>query len=796
MSNKEFQAGPSTEVYEPSQTLLKDLFMKSIVLEEDWENLPATIRDVLGREVAPSKLLAGLVEHRLLTDYQAARIGSGQMGGLILGNYRVLERVGAGAMGVVFKAEHLLMRRLAAIKVLPVPLEQANPVLTRFVSEMRAVAKLQHPNIVAAFEAGQTSGTDNDFSNLYYFVMEFVPGMDLEQYVRLHGPIPATKVCDLSYQIASALAEAHRKNLVHRDIKPSNILLTPEGEAKLTDFGLARQFQQRHLTQPGTALGTVDYMAPEQALDASSVDIRADIYSLGATMYWCLTGQAPFRSSENLARALVNRQSARPPSPRKLCSEIPADLDAIVVKCMATRPQDRFADPQAMMETLMGYLKSASLLGTQSSNVLKAKLESEPLSQRENAKRQAPSVLIVDDDPSIRLMVRLLMEDDDYICQEANDGLLALEALKAQPADLVVMDVDMPNLGGVETLERIRRNPPCPNIKVILMSGKVSPDQMAQLLSVGADDFITKPPSMVQMRARAKAILTLKEAQDRGDRLTTKLYALNAQLEQKLTSKLDNLTAARNDLVLALADLSTLRCGQPEGHLVRMPKYCRCLAEEASSLPAFAEQINGQFIGLLECCAPLHDIGEVALPDYVLQKPDKLDQDERLLIHTHTIIGAELLEKVVQRNPSALVFLHMGIDITRHHHERFDGNGYPDKLAGNAIPLSARMVAIAGVYDALRSRRLHRPGTLPFRGNGHNQRPAKANSIPPYCKSSHVVLIGLTGSSTADCKNRLRYQKSNMWILNQCVQKNVLRHHSRISPGDPKQAGIHGSHVI
>jgi putative two-component system response regulator len=336
-------------------------------------------------------------------------------------------------------------------------------------------------------------------------------------------------------------------------------------------------------------------------------------------------------------------------------------------------------------------------------------LESNTPGDQKKGEKKSPTVLIVDDEPSLRMMVRLLMENDGYRCREASDGLAALQALEDQAADLVIMDIDMPNLGGLETLERIRKNPHSPNIKVIMMSGAVAPDQMAKVLALGADDFLTKPPSMVQMRARAAATLKLKDSQDRGDRLTTKLYALNSEIEHSLTCKVESLTAARNDLVMALAELGAIRCGQTEGHLTRMQQYCRCLAEEAGRLPAFADQIDGHFIALLECCAPLHDIGEVALPDYVLQKPDKLDQDERLLIHTHTIIGAELLEKVAQRNPSVLIFLHMAIDITRHHHERFDGNGYPDRLAGNAIPLSARLVAIADVYDALRSRRLHRP---------------------------------------------------------------------------------------
>ncbi len=194
------RSGPPTEVFVAGMTMLKDLLLKSIIAEEDWENLPVAARAELERAPDCSILLTGLRTHRLLSDYQATRIGAGKMGGLILGNYRVLERVGAGAMGVVFKAEHLLMRRLAAIKVMVRPCQKDSPVLTRFITEMRAVAMLQHPNIVAAFEAGKTSESDQDFSNLYYLVMEFVAGLDMEEYVSLHGPLPPAKACDVTFQ--------------------------------------------------------------------------------------------------------------------------------------------------------------------------------------------------------------------------------------------------------------------------------------------------------------------------------------------------------------------------------------------------------------------------------------------------------------------------------------------------------------------------------------------------------------------------------------------------------------------
>jgi CheY-like chemotaxis protein len=336
----------------------------------------------------------------------------------------------------------------------------------------------------------------------------------------------------VTFQVASALAEAHRKRLVHRDIKPSNILVTVEGQAKLTDFGLARHFQHNHITQLGDALGTIDYVSPEQAQDASAVDIRTDIYSLGATLFWFLTGQTPFRCPDGLAQALIERRTAQPPSPRALCPDIPAELDAIVVKAMALRPQHRFPDPSALMESLLRYLSAEPRLEIEISSGVNAKSEANSPEERGQGDPIAPRALIVDDDASIRRLVRIAMEEAGYKCREADDGLAALDALNAEPADVVVMDVAMPKLDGMETLKRIRKNPPSPNIKVIMMSGLVAPDHMAQYLSMGADDFLPKPPSMVQLQARVNGALKLKQAQDRSDGLYANLCALNAGLEQ------------------------------------------------------------------------------------------------------------------------------------------------------------------------------------------------------------------------------------------------------------------------
>jgi response regulator RpfG family c-di-GMP phosphodiesterase len=643
------------------------------------------------------------VEEKLLTNYQAERISGGARFGLVLGNYRVLERLGAGGMGIVYKGEHLRLPRLVAIKVLPVSPQVDPETLQRFFTEMWAVGQLQHPNIVAAVDAGSVSESNPHSPVLHYFVMEYVAGQDLEEYVKVHGPLTPSAACDLIHQVASALTEAQKHHLVHRDIKPSNILVTPDGQAKLLDFGLARHFRSR-LTERGAVLGTLDYVAPEQARDASSVDIRADIYGLGGTLYWCLTGRMPFVSQGHAIQDLVSRLSQPPPLIRGCRPDVPEGLDTVVSRMMAVKPDDRYPTPQAVMRALVPFLNpeeyDARLLPSRPGP--KIFEDTDDLLDKHQ-------VLIVDDEAVNRNLCRLVLESAGNQCAEAGDGLEALTALAAKPYDLVLLDIQMPGMKGTELLRRLRENPPCPHLKVIMISGRETGDEMAEMMSVGADDYLTKPFSMVQLRARVKAALSLKDVQDRSDRLNRTLLTLNHELEQTLTARDSDLVHARNAIVLALAELVAHRDVETGAHLMRLQRYCRCLAEEAASVPSLSGQIDTNFIRMLECCAPLHDIGKVALPDYILLKPGKLDPDERVLMQAHTVIGAETLQKVAEKHGSAVAFLHMAIDIARHHHERYDGNGYPDHLSGDDIPLAARILAISDVYDALRSRRVYKP---------------------------------------------------------------------------------------
>jgi response regulator RpfG family c-di-GMP phosphodiesterase/serine/threonine protein kinase len=691
----------------PGEDFVHQLMAASYVLAEDWEGLAPSLRKDITQSNDNETILAALVEHGLLTEYQARRIEAGITYGLVLGNYRVLDRLGAGGMGVVFKGEHLDMRRFVAIKVFQLSPDQDPRLLSRFHVEMRAVAQLHHPNIVAAMDAGTMTGPPGS-PVLRYFVMEYVPGQDLEDYVNDRGPLAPLKACDLAHQVAGALAEVHKYKLVHRDIKPSNILVTPEEQAKLLDFGLARHFDNR-MTEPGIALGTIDFMAPEQARDASKVDIRADIYGLGGTLFWCLTGRMPFPAQGSIAEDLARRFSQPPPSVRETRPEIPAELDTVVARMMAITPDDRYSDPQSLMRALLAFIRPEC----REHLILKAQptAAEQQIALRGGADGRSlvHQVLIVDDESGIRSFCKHVLQADWIQCDEAVNGAMALEIIKTKPYDLVLLDVDMPETTGVEVLKSLRESPPCPHLKVIMFSGRSSSDEMAQLLLAGADDYLTKPFSLIQLQGRVKTALRLKDAQDRSELLNQHLLAINAEQERSLNARDSDLVHARNALVLALAKLVEHRDNETGAHLVRVQKYCRILGEEAAQAPAFKGQIDQHFIEMVECCAPLHDIGKLGLPDHILMKPGKLTSEERILMQAHTTIGADTLNEVAKQHGFARAFLQTAIDITRHHHERYDGTGYPDRLAGSAIPLSARIVAVGDVYDALRSRRVYKP---------------------------------------------------------------------------------------
>ena len=263
-----------------------------------------------------------------------------------LGDYVLLSKIGSGGMGRVFKAKHRRMDRLVALKVLPPAVMKDSKAVQRFHREVKAAAKLFHPNVVAAYDAGEQDG-------VHYLVMEYVDGQVLSRIVKDHGPLSAEKAVDYALQIARGLEYAHSREVIHRDVKPGNLICAEDGTIKVVDFGLARFSSAGELTQSGTILGTVFYMSPEQITDPSGVDSRCDIYSLGCTLFYLLTGQPPFTGG--IVDAIRAHQEEPPPLLRDLKEGIPPQLEVIVQKTLAKRPLDRHQSMGELIADLEAY---------------------------------------------------------------------------------------------------------------------------------------------------------------------------------------------------------------------------------------------------------------------------------------------------------------------------------------------------------------------------------------------------------------------------------------------------------
>src|SRR5437867_2930015 len=302
---------------------LLDLVHKSGVLEEKrLEAHLQKLRESNDLPDEPAKLAAALVRDGLLTNFQSEQLMQGKWRRFAIGKYKVLERLGSGGMGSVYLCEHKFMRRRVAVKVLPAAKAEDPSSLERFYREARAAAALDHPNIVRAYDIDQDE-------NLHFLVMEYVDGASLQELVKKHGPMEVLRAAHYIRQAAIGLHHAHEADLVHRDIKPGNLLVDRNGTVRVLDMGLARFFHDEEdiLTKKydENVLGTADYLAPEQALDSHGVDIRADIYSLGATFYYVLTGKTPF-SEGTVAQKLIWHQTRQPKPIRALRPEVPAGL--------------------------------------------------------------------------------------------------------------------------------------------------------------------------------------------------------------------------------------------------------------------------------------------------------------------------------------------------------------------------------------------------------------------------------------------------------------------------------------
>ena len=285
--------------------------------------------------VTPAEMLDRLVDAGMITRFHADRLAAGKYKGFQLGNYLILDQIGTGGMGQVYLAEHLNMRRLVALKVLPPYSFDDAVARERFYREARAAGTLDHPNIVRVFDLCQEG-------KLLFLVMEYVEGVSLQTVVSRYGPLPVVSASHYARQVAFGLQHAYELGFVHRDIKPANLLIDAGGVVKILDLGLVRSETDagsgltRQLDNK-SILGTADYVAPEQAVDSSRVDIRADIYALGATFYYLLAGRPLFPEGRT-AQKLVWQQIKDPVPVERLRPEVPAGLSAIVHKMLQKKP--------------------------------------------------------------------------------------------------------------------------------------------------------------------------------------------------------------------------------------------------------------------------------------------------------------------------------------------------------------------------------------------------------------------------------------------------------------------------
>ncbi len=324
--------------------------------------------------------------------------------------------------------------------------------------------------------------------------------------------------------------------------------------------------------------------------------------------------------------------------------------------------------------------------------------ESNPLPEPVAAK---PLILVVDDAPqNLSLMDDLL--SDDYVVKVAPSGLRALKIARSAPQpDLILLDIMMPEMDGYEVCRQLKADAQTQDIPVIFLTAKTQLADEHQGFALGAVDYIIKPISPAIVLARIKTHLTLKAA-------ASFLKDKNAYLEQEVARRTEETRLTEEATILAMTSLAETRDNETGHHILRTQRYVRALAQALQDHPRFAQHLDDRSVDLLFRSAPLHDIGKVGIPDRILLKPGKLDADEFEIMKTHTTLGHGAIERAKARIGRPIAFLDVAGEIALSHQEKWDGSGYPKGLAGDAIPVSARLMAVADVYDALISRRVYK----------------------------------------------------------------------------------------
>ncbi len=431
--------------------------------------------------------------------------------GKVIAGYRIEERVGRGGMGVVYRAEHLNLRRRAAIKIIAPDLAESEGFRERFTREARIAAALQHPNIVTVYDAGEVDG-------ILYLAMQYIEGQDLSAMLRKDGRLRPYRAIDVCRQVASALDAAHAMGLIHRDVKPANVLI--EGRtAFLTDFGLTKRMDGTHteLTRAGDVVGTIHYVAPEQ-IEGGKVSARSDVYSLGCLLYHCLTGQVPYSRETDVA-VIYAHLSEPPPMLTALRPELATGLDGVIAKALDKSPDRRFPTCTDLINAARGVIDAAGPLDTSAPRAAREPGETgvtgtetgrevgEAIEGMRDAAAAArrPRVLLGGVDANTRALARMALGDRVDVIETTQGGALVERAREARP-DLVILDYAGAGLAAGSAVGSLRDDALTRDAKVLLLVD-FGQARDREVTSAGADERLAMPFSPLQLQVKLRKLL-------------------------------------------------------------------------------------------------------------------------------------------------------------------------------------------------------------------------------------------------------------------------------------------------
>lgn len=343
---------------------------------------------------------------------------------------------------------------------------------------------------------------------------------------------------------------------------------------------------------------------------------------------------------------------------------------------------------------------------TKKSACIKLKKSSRTAHREEKAKNRMRenagdiTIMVVDDTAENLVLLSRILKPEGYKVMSLPDGRMAIDAVRARPPDLILLDIMMPGMDGFQVCEALKADARTAAIPIIFVSALSEPLDKVKAFGSGAVDYITKPFNVMEVKARVGVHLELSFLQK-------SLEEYNADLEATVKKQVEELSAGQLALITAMTKLAEARDDETGRHIERTQRLCRLLAQWLLDKSLFHEQIDNEFVANIYNASPLHDIGKVAIKDSILLKSGKLTPEEFTVMKSHTTIGKVYLAEALAKSPGNR-YLKMGMELAGSHHEKWDGSGYPEGLAGEAIPLSARIMALVDVYDALRSKRVYK----------------------------------------------------------------------------------------